>query len=283
MRGRLVLLIVALTASSLVPSPALGIVNGEPDAGRHPNVGVFAFGMNNNQSVNPVCSGTLIAPDVFLTAGHCTDTLDWAQGLGILSGVWVTFDEVYGPDPFHPDRTNWVPVMEWHAHPDVFYANGQLTFNDIAVLILDLDNKPAHVVMPAPAALPAAGLLDGLAARGGLRRRTFTAVGYGYSRTFEPGPPAGQYQIFPIDRSVALSEFRALTPDLIYLSQNPALGDGGICYGDSGGAYFLKVGGSEVLAALTSAVDVNCRAWGGGFRIDTEAARSFLQQFVSLP
>jgi V8-like Glu-specific endopeptidase len=39
------------------------------------------------------CSGTLIAPDVFLTAAHCTASLD-ARGIEP-DEVFVTFDPVF--------------------------------------------------------------------------------------------------------------------------------------------------------------------------------------------
>ena len=38
-----------------------------------------------------ICSGTLISPTVFLTAGHCTAYLESLE----ISKVWVSFDEVF--------------------------------------------------------------------------------------------------------------------------------------------------------------------------------------------
>jgi hypothetical protein len=48
------------------------ITNGEPDAGRHPFVGLMVA---DDADGNPMwrCTGTLISPTVFLTAGHCTE------------------------------------------------------------------------------------------------------------------------------------------------------------------------------------------------------------------
>src|SRR5215213_8501353 len=59
---------------------AQAIINGEPDRGSnaHPYVGelvtVPSSGEFKGQRI-PICSGTLISPRVFLTAGHCTDLL----------------------------------------------------------------------------------------------------------------------------------------------------------------------------------------------------------------
>jgi len=62
---------------------------------------------------------------------------------------------------------------------------------------------------------------------------------------------------------------------------NPATGDGGTCFGDSGGPNFL--GSTNTIAATTITGDAVCRATNVDYRLDTASARSFLQQFVTLP
>lgn len=61
---------------------------------------------------------------------------------------------------------------------------------------------------------------------------------------------------------------------------NPSTGDGGACYGDSGGPHF---GNTSVIAAITVTGDAWCRATDVDYRMDTESARSYLSQFVTLP
>jgi hypothetical protein len=58
-------------ATAVVPAGA--ITNGQPDGTVHPNVGVMVvdFGTGPQR----LCSGELIAPTQFLTAGHCTSFL----------------------------------------------------------------------------------------------------------------------------------------------------------------------------------------------------------------
>jgi hypothetical protein len=62
---------------------------------------------------------------------------------------------------------------------------------------------------------------------------------------------------------------------------NPSTGDGGTCYGDSGGPNFL--GSSNTLAATTITGDAICRSTNVVYRLDTAAARAFLGGYVTLP
>jgi hypothetical protein len=62
---------------------------------------------------------------------------------------------------------------------------------------------------------------------------------------------------------------------------NPATGNGGTCYGDSGGPNFL--GDTDVIAAITITGDSVCRSTNVVYRLDTESARAFLRQYVTLP
>jgi hypothetical protein len=72
-----------------------------------------------------------------------------------------------------------------------------------------------------------------------------------------------------------------LRPFWIQLSMNPSTGSGGTCYGDSGGPHFI--GETDVIASITVTGDVNCRATDVAYRMDTDSARDFLGQFVTLP
>lgn len=66
---------------------------------------------------------------------------------------------------------------------------------------------------------------------------------------------------------------------------NPAKGDGGTCYGDSGGPNFLGAGSTEtnIVAGTTITGDTMCRATNVDYRVDTGSARAFLGWFVTLP
>ncbi|MET0830401.1 MAG: hypothetical protein ABWY26_12815, partial [Microbacterium sp.] len=72
-------------------APAHAITQGQPDGGLHPNVGAVVADYDG-ESPGPdiVCSGTLIAPTVFLTVAHCIAFIQ-SQDLD----VWVSFDPTY--------------------------------------------------------------------------------------------------------------------------------------------------------------------------------------------
>ena len=93
MRKLLTALAAAVAAVAILVTPAGAVQGGTPDGNGHPNVGLSVFLYHGIPLWR--CSGTMVAAQVYLTAGHCTgiDT-----GLGIApdrAEVW--FDS--GPIP----------------------------------------------------------------------------------------------------------------------------------------------------------------------------------------
>ena len=263
MRKAIFLLATMALAILLAAGMAGAITYGQPDGDRHPYVGALVAADEQGEFV--FCSGTLIAPDVFLTAAHCTAAIEqfgW-------DFVGVTFDSVFDPD------TSVVYPGAPHTHPD--FPGPSSDVKDIAVVVLD-----EEITSIQPARLPRAGLLDRLANRdAGLKGQRFTAVGYGATeRTHEPGSGA---PVFGEGgrRMYSVSTFAALNKTSLRLSQNPSTGDAGTCYGDSGGPNFL--GNSRVIVSITITGDIVCRATNVTYRLDTPTAREFLGQFVVLP
>lgn len=74
----------------------------------------------------------------------------------------------------------------------------------------------------------------------------------------------------------AFSGFNSLNGGYIRLSQNPSTGNGGTCFGDSGGPDFLTVNGQQILAAITITGDSVCRSTNVDYRLDTASAQGFL-------
>jgi hypothetical protein len=162
----------AVIAVLLLPSYARAITYGFPDSGNAlGNVGAFIVEAPGG-SIYPICSGTLIAPSVFLTASHCTAYFQSdLEPLGY--EAFVSFDN---PIPFAEltsGTTNLIAVTQVVTNPR--YNQRQSDSGDIAVLIVPETETDGIT----PAALPAARLLDQLAARNGLKRAVFTPAGYG--------------------------------------------------------------------------------------------------------
>jgi trypsin len=276
MRFRLVLSVTFLALWFATTITA--ITNGTVDTtNTFRNTGAFIVKHNPSGQIFPICSGTLIAPGVFLTASHCT--IFFQNDLASLNySAFVSFDN---PIPFGgltSGATHLIPVTQVVTNP--LYSQRQNDSGDIGLLLV----SSANTVGITPAQLPTAGLLDELQAKNGLRNAVFIAVGYGLQdRSTGGGQPTFQDQN-PVPRRYAFSAFDALNPGYIRLSQNPTIGDGGTCYGDSGGPNFLNGGdGSRILAALTVTGDTACRATNVDYRLDTPSARQFLSPYVTLP
>jgi hypothetical protein len=80
---------------------------------------------------------------------------------------------------------------------------------------------------------------------------------------------------------VATGTLNSVNPAWLRISMNAATGNGGTCYGDSGGPNFL--GTTDIVAAITITGDAICRATNVVYRLDTESARAFLDDYVTLP
>lgn len=250
-----------LTSAMLVlalATPATAIVYGEVDSeNEFPNVGALIAQFPDGKFL--ICSGTLVAPTVFLTAAHCVD-----EG----EQMWVSFD----PTIHEPvtKQTNKIYSGIAHAHPNFACCGANDTF-DVAVVILD---KAVGGIEPAE--LPTLNML-GQMANADLKSATFVAAGYGVVRETRKG--AFQPIFFDGQRRFAEQTVNSLEPAWLNLSMNQATGDGGTCYGDSGGPHFL----GEVVVSITVTGDVWCKATDKTYRVDTPVARAFLDDFVTLP
>jgi secreted trypsin-like serine protease len=74
----------------------------------------------------------------------------------------------------------------------------------------------------------------------------------------------------------SFSSFNSLNGGYLRLSQNPSTGDGGTCFGDSGGPNFLTVNGQQTLVAITITGDSVCRSTNVDYRLDIASAQGFL-------
>jgi hypothetical protein len=246
---------ISVLASALLASSAAAITYGVPDGDAHPEVGALLAPHAYSDGTWETCTGTLISPTVFLTAAHCDQDVE---------RVAVTFDSSYD---LASGTTYW---GTWHADPN--FSQAQNDPHDVAVVVLE---QPVQGITPAR--LPQADSLSNLDP--GTR---FTSVGYGaQSVTINHGPEFHYADI----RYEASGGLKAVNPAWLRNSMNPALGDGGTCYGDSGGPNFLGADATEtnIVAGTTITGDFMCRATNVDYRMDTPSARAFLGQYVTLP
>ena len=248
---RRLIIVPVLVAVLCVASPAAAITNGTPDGNGHPNVGGLVAPEAYPDGTWIYCSGTLISPTVFLTAAHCGEDGE---------RVAVTFDTAY-------QEGDKLYYGTFEADP--LYNQSQSDPHDIAVVVLD---KPVRGITPAE--LPEADSLSNLSGS-----QTFTSVGYGAYEVTR-GPSGHQYLYNDI-RMVATGTLNSTNPSWLRISMNPSTGNGGTCYGDSGGPNFL--GSTDIIAAITITGDAVCRSTNVVYRLDTESARDFLSQYVTLP
>lgn len=229
--------------------PAQAITFGQPDGTRHPAVGALVI--ETAPGVKDwICTGTLIAPTVFLTAAHCL------AGFGIAPhDVWVTFDPVFDPSGTFYRGT-------YHVNP-AYATPPRSDAHDLAVVVLD-----EALAGIAPAQLPPAGYLD----RRGVRALVFTAVGYGGVRDTKTGGP--KTITYDGVRRFVSQTYQSRTDAWLTLSMNPATGNGGTCYGDSGGPHF--VAGTSLEVSLTVTGDAGCRSTDKTYRLDTKESLDFV-------
>jgi len=257
----------------LVALPAQAITFGQFDGEAHPNVGMLWAQIPSG--FFGVCTGTKVPSahpesyDVFLTAAHC---LAWAPE----GTTWfVTFDSQtvdYSVDP-PVIIADFTEALGAAYHP--MYGQNMADLHDIGVVLL----PPGSTAGIQPADMPTAGFLDEMKAKNGLKGQPFVAVGYGATRLDKT---KGFQPLFYEDiRQFATGTYNSLTKSWLHISMNPSTGDGGTCYGDSGGPHFL--GETNLLVSITVTGDAPCRASDVTYRIDTESARAFLSEFIALP
>jgi hypothetical protein len=267
---------------------AYAITNGQPDGDVHPYVGLVVFDVYVPDVGNvPAwrCSCALISPNVVLTAGHCTDG-------AVAARVWfdedVTYDAV--PFPLYPyggpgsgaiegaPYTN--PKYRSDENP---YGGGQglpaFSYRDVGVVVLD---EPVYI--DEYGSLPEAGLVDTL--------RVMTDVDFvGYGVQYQaqipgqelPQPPPYYRWTGPRVRMYAPTKLVSgkfvHSDEFLMFSLNPGGGQGGTCFGDSGGPDLL--GGTNTILGVNSYVtNVNCGGVGYSSRVDIPEVLEWINSYL---
>lgn len=259
----------ALVAVAVFATTAAAVTDGELDGNGHPYVGLMVA---QDEDGNPLwrCSGTLLSDQLFLTAGHCTESPAAHVEIWFAAGPIAT-DPGYvsvaagGDGCADPDVTGYPCHGDVggtpYTHPQ--YDPGAFYLHDLGVVVLD-ESYP----LTGYGALPELGQLDALKTRRGKQDLGFTAVGYGLQKSF---PDAASWKD-QADRVRMVAH-----PKLIQIN-NGYVGDfsilltnnahtGGTCFGDSGGPNFID--DSNVIGGVTSfGKNGNCAGTGGVYRVD---------------
>jgi len=243
-----------------VSSRSSAITNGAVDGNAHPDVVMIVMDVDGQPAFR--CSGTLIAPKVVLTAGHCAGEPGEFSGMR----VFTESDVQDGNNNFPFAGPNTIEASEWHAHPQ--FTEASFFLHDVGVVVLSKAVRLAQF-----GALPAVNSLEALSPSAAT---VFTAVGYGVQRI---NPAQVEAELIRMNATPHLVQIdTGFTGDFSLLLSNNAA-TGGTCFGDSGGPNF--VGSSNVIGGVTSfGLNGSCGGTGGVFRLDRQDVQDFVRSFL---
>ncbi|MEK6222268.1 MAG: trypsin-like serine protease [Chloroflexota bacterium] len=265
-KSRLTTIAIVILLAMLLVVPAGAITDGDLDGEDHPYVVLLLMDVGGSPAFR--CTGTLLSATVLLTAGHCTSNFPGAPYTGMRVFTESDVDNGNNTYPFG-GGPNSVEAVSWAAHPD--YETAPFFVNDVGVVILEAPG----VVLSEYGTLPEVDAYDSLK-RG--RKTRFTSVGYGLQQVTS-------FVFVQADRIRMVAE-----PHLIQINVPGFTGDfsmllsnnhatGGTCFGDSGGANFLR--DSNEVAGITSfGLNGNCAGTGGVFRTDRQNVLDFIGAYL---
>lgn len=250
MKKTTVAIVLSLLLVLGIVGSASAIKYGEPDGDGHPYVGLMVA---QDADGNPMwrCSGTLLSPTLFLTAGHCTE----APAAHV--EIWFDADIESGIPangyPFVGD-VGGTPFTHPQYDPNAFYLF------DLGVVVLD---EP--YVLDEYGVLPEQDVLDQMATRRGKQDTTFTAVGYGLQFINPVFVEQARVRMVARPKLIQINTPGFTGDYSLLLSNNHSTG--GTCFGDSGGPNFIN--DTNVIGGVTSfGINGNCAGTGGVYRVD---------------
>jgi trypsin len=233
-RRLLLVLSIATATVALAASPSSAVVGGQDAApGEFPAVAEITYGAF-------LCSGTLIAPDTVLTAGHCSSVTGAVIGTPVTWPAQLIDVRIGGTTSGSGER---VPVSSVVAHQNYLATSGY----DISLLRLSRSSTkaPSKVAGSGETGIWSPGTVE-------------TIVGWGTTEEGGELPDTLQKGQVPITTDAycagAYSEFEATTMICAGYPQ------GGVdtCQGDSGGPMFGRLADSTLRVVGTTSFGEGC-------------------------
>ncbi len=212
------------------------------------------------------CSGTLVAPTIVVTAAHCSLLPPGAPPFPLCSAPGQVFCVAYvvrqGENMREPDAET--TAQSFARHPLFCATCSFLANHDLGVITLSAPLEGPYAKLPRP---------DSVAKRFRKDKQT-TIVGFG---TDSPGAPPSS--LGPRREGKVEATLFGANPNLLELPvPSKKNRDAVACNGDSGGP-LVK---GRTLQAVISFGDTSCGGPTFAYRLDTDAARSFLASFLDL-
>jgi len=290
MRNKLLLTVFSvITILAIAVSPVYAITGNFVEDFEHPFVGLAVFYDENGEFIWR-CSGALLSPTVFLTAGHCADT----EGGAVTARIYfqqdagVNYDPITEVDPVtgYPETcaagtlgVTCATVSEGNIYN--FDFTGSLTVpntHDAGILILD-----QAIELPEYGELPEANFLDQFATARGTEDILFTVSGYGltYKEQVQNGKPNISFRERLMAEATLVNLNSMLNAGFNLQTSGNGAGKGGTCNGDSGGPVFFGDTSSNLIVGITSfGLNALCRGTDFAFRVDQPDVLAWILSFL---
>jgi hypothetical protein len=285
-RLALVPLALALASTSLLAPPQSGAVTGKNivDDFEHPYVGLVAFYDADGVFLHR-CTGTLLSPEVFLTAGHCV-AADDEGNVAPLARIWFEQDAGVGYDPATgTPAPSGYPVSGGVTSTMLYnYGFTDLTTipetHDVGLIVL----PPGAVETKYPD-IDTYGTLAGVGDANLLgtgQDAVVTVSGYGVTRTNgKNGRNTISFRERKMGHAFIISTRNKNTAGYnLQLSSNPGGGKVGTCFGDSGGPVFAD-DTTTVLAVNSWVQNWSCGGQGFSYRVDTADVQEWMESVLA--